>query len=219
MKTNRPSSPVCYADQVEIAAPDDPASWESIKRWRRLQRERLLSERVNAGGKQRRQWQEAILPRLQQRLQGMPAMTIGFYWPFKGEVDCRRLVGGLLQAGWIAALPAVVERGASLSFYHWTPSSKLVPGIWKIPVPESGEVVQPDVLLIPLVGFDGGYYRLGYGGGYYDRTIAAQSARPLCIGIGFEQARLHSIYPQSHDVPMDCILTESISMDRHQGIT
>ena len=217
MKTNSPSSPVCYADQLEVSAPADPASSESVRRWRRLQRERLLSERINAGGKQRKQWQEMILPRLEQRLPTRPAMTIGFYWPFKGEVDCRRIVCELLQDGWTAALPAVVKRDAPLIFYRWTPSSKLVPGIWKIPVPAAEEVVQPDVLLIPLVGFDGGYYCLGYGGGCYDRTIAARSVRPLCIGIGYEQGRLPSIVPQTHDIPMDCILTESVTMERHQG--
>jgi 5-formyltetrahydrofolate cyclo-ligase len=75
-------------------------------------------------------------------------------------------------------------------------------------VPADGEAVLPNVLVVPLVGFDVRGYRLGYGGGYYDRTLAAMPEKPLTIGVGFEMAKLHTIYPQSHDVPMDLIVTE-----------
>ncbi|MEZ5592020.1 MAG: 5-formyltetrahydrofolate cyclo-ligase [Gammaproteobacteria bacterium] len=75
-------------------------------------------------------------------------------------------------------------------------------------MPKKREVVEPDVLLVPLVGFDDKAYRLGYGGGYFDRTIAAMRQRPLAIGIGYELARLNTIYPQPHDIPMDAIVTE-----------
>lgn len=215
MTRNDPSSPVCYATSVEIPPPDDTASPDSVQRWRKQQRERLLGERIQAGGALRRQWQTAIVARLRRQLLALPATTLGFYWPFKGEVDCRPLVRELMDAGWQAALPAVVARATPLEFRPWTTDSKMVPGIWKIPVPDTDTVVSPAVLLIPLVGFDGGYFRLGYGGGYYDRTIAACSDRPLCIGIGFELSRLSSIYPQPHDIPMDRILTEQVSLNRH----
>ena len=77
-----------------------------------------------------------------------------------------------------------------------------------IPAPADGPSVTPDVLLVPLVGFDAGGYRLGYGGGYYDRSLAARTPRPLAIGIGFEISRLATIHPQPHDIPMDAIVTE-----------
>jgi len=68
--------------------------------------------------------------------------------------------------------------------------------------------VDPDVLLIPLVGFGRAGDRLGYGGGYFDRTLASFARRPLCVGVGFELARMESTYPQAHDIPMDAIVTE-----------
>jgi 5-formyltetrahydrofolate cyclo-ligase len=81
--------------------------------------------------------------------------------------------------------------------------------VWKIPVPQSRTIVIPNVMLIPLVGFDEHHYRLGYGGGYYDRTVIDLQPSPIKIGIGFEQARLETIYPQNHDIAMDIILTET----------
>ena len=66
----------------------------------------------------------------------------------------------------------------------------------------------PDLLIAPLVGFDGAGYRLGYGGGYYDRTLAARSPRPRVIGAGFTLSRLDTIHPQPHDIPMSLVVTE-----------
>ena len=76
-------------------------------------------------------------------------------------------------------------------------------------MPADGRVVTPTVLLVPLLGFDEAGYRLGYGGGYYDRTLAAMTPRPLTIGVGYEVGRLKTIRPQPHDIPMDAIATET----------
>jgi 5-formyltetrahydrofolate cyclo-ligase len=81
-------------------------------------------------------------------------------------------------------------------------------GLWDIPIPAERDPVVPDALIIPLVGFDGAGYRLGYGGGYYDRTLAAAPRRPFCIGLGYDEMRLATIYPQPHDIPMDVIVTD-----------
>jgi 5-formyltetrahydrofolate cyclo-ligase len=80
-------------------------------------------------------------------------------------------------------------------------------GCLEIPVSAEGESLSPTVLLAPLVGFDACGYRLGYGGGYYDRTLAAATPRPMAIGVGFEASRLETIHPQPHDIPMDLIVT------------
>jgi 5-formyltetrahydrofolate cyclo-ligase len=101
----------------------------------------------------------------------------------------------------------VADRRKPLLFREWWPGSRMTPGVWGIPVPAEGEAVLPATLLVPLVGFDRQGYRLGYGGGYYDRTLAAMPGRPLAIGVGFEQALLDTIHPQPHDVPMDVIVT------------
>jgi 5-formyltetrahydrofolate cyclo-ligase len=100
-------------------------------------------------------------------------------------------------------LPVVVEKAQPLIFRPWSPGVAMANGVWNIPIPAEGNPVYPDTLLVPLVGFDGKNYRLGYGGGFYDRTIAAMPRRPRTIGIGFACGRLRSIFPQPHDVPLD----------------
>jgi len=127
---------------------------------------------------------------------------------FKGEIDLRGIVRGLIARGTRAALPVVVESGTPLEFWAWQPRMKMARGVWNIPVPGERVPVRPGLLLVPLVGFDPAGYRLGYGGGYYDRTLAAMHPRPYCIGVGFELGRLDSIRPQPHDIPMDMIVTE-----------
>jgi len=86
----------------------------------------------------------------------------------------------------------------------------MVQGFWKIPVPSDGPEVVPDVTLAPVVGWDGANYRLGYGGGYFDRTLAALAPRPLTIGVGLCAARVPTIFPQPHDIAMDVIVTEVV---------
>ena len=134
---------------------------------------------------------------------------LGFYWPFQGEIDVRDLVRNFLTLGAEAALPVVVEARQPLEFWWWCPRMKLTHGIWNIPVPSDRSPVQPTVLLVPLLGFDGAGYRLGHGGGYYDRTLATFAQKPLSIGTGYELGGLQTIYPQPHDIPMDAIVTES----------
>jgi 5-formyltetrahydrofolate cyclo-ligase len=136
-------------------------------------------------------------------------LLVGFYWPFKGEYDVLPIARSLHARGTKLALPVVVEKGQPLVFREWRPDARLVPGIWGIPVPADGGVVEPDALIVPLVGFDQDGYRLGYGGGYYDRTLAAMRKKPLTIGVGFELAALTTIHPQPHDIPMDAIVTEA----------
>lgn len=181
----------------------------NIKTLRHQQREQLIESRIAVGGYQRKFWQQEILLKLQDLLKDMEPGIIAFYWPFKGEIDCRGMVTDMLQQGWQAALPAVVKLNSPLEFRQWTPETPLIPGVWGIPVPKSRTIVVPTVMLIPLVGFDDCHYRLGYGGGYYDRTLSNIAPSPMKIGIGFEQSRLETIYPQSHDIAMDIILTET----------
>jgi 5-formyltetrahydrofolate cyclo-ligase len=123
---------------------------------------------------------------------------IGFYWPFQGEIDLRPLIQSFLPVGARAALPVVVEKGKPLEFWLWHPKMKLERGIWNIPIPCERNPVQPTILLVPLVGFDAKGYRLGHGGGYYDRTLSSLAKKPLCIGVGYELGRLKTIHPQTY---------------------
>lgn len=184
--------------------------WEEVRRWRRAQRASLVAHRLGAGRAERDDWSAAITA----HLAGLPALdspvgTIGFYWPFRGEYDPRPLARHLHARGVRLALPVVVEPKRPAAFRAWWPGMRMRPDAWDIPVPDEGDWVCPEALLVPLLGFDSLAYRLGYGGGTYDRTLAAaMPSPPLAIGVGFDIGRLESIHPQPHDVPMDLVVTE-----------
>jgi 5,10-methenyltetrahydrofolate synthetase len=134
---------------------------------------------------------------------------LAFCWPFRAEFDARALVARAIVRGLRACLPVVVDSNAPLAFRAWTPQSEMTEDRYGIHVPVAGEALRPDAILMPLNAFDAGGYRLGYGGGYFDRTLAALDPRPLAIGVGFELARVDSIRPQDHDRRMDAIVTEA----------
>jgi 5-formyltetrahydrofolate cyclo-ligase len=182
---------------------------DEVKRWRRAERERLLALRIAAPARLRRAWGQAIEERLRSLLAERRGLRLGVYWPFRAEFDPRPLIDRLIGEGSTVALPAVVDRKGPLEYRAWRPGEPLVNGVWDIPVPEKREVVVPDAVLAPLVGFDEACYRLGYGGGYFDRTLAALRPKPLAIGVGFELSRLATIHPQSFDMPMDVVVTEA----------
>jgi len=197
--------------------PDQPSTWPEIRQWRKAQREALLRARVDAGAEKRKAWSAIIEPQLRQIVAERRAGSIGFYWPFKGEFDPRPLARDLVAAGTTMALPTVVQPKTPLEFRRWTPGIEMEIGVYDIPFPKARNVVQPELLLVPLVGFDAAGYRLGYGGGYYDRTIASYAARPFALAVGFELSRLETIFPQDHDLPMDVIVTEAGLWRRMKG--
>ncbi|MDP1526904.1 MAG: 5-formyltetrahydrofolate cyclo-ligase [Rhodocyclaceae bacterium] len=137
-----------------------------------------------------------------------PAGRVGFCWPIRAEVDCRPLILRLLAAGWQAAMPVVVERDAPMRFRAWAPEVPMTQDPYGIPVPLSAEVPAPTVLLLPLVAYDAAGYRLGYGGGYFDRTLAQCEVRPVTLGIGYALSHVDSIHPAAHDIPLDAVVTE-----------
>ncbi len=112
------------------------------------------------------------------------------------------------------ALPVVIEKNAPVEFWRWMPGMPMDRGIWDIPVPVTRNPVKPEILVVPLVGYDDQCFRLGNGGGYYDRTLAACDVKPYCIGVGYSFAHVSSIHPQPHDVPMDVIVTEESVVGR-----
>ena len=180
-----------------------------VRVWRKAERQRLLALRTGTAPAERRAWGKQIEARLRALLGKRPEITLGVYWPFQAEFDPRPLIDWLIAAGSAVALPAVVDKKGPLEYRAWRPGDKLVDGVWNIPIPEKRQIVVPQVVLAPLVGFDRECYRLGYGGGYFDRTLAALVPRPSAIGVGFELSRLATIYPQDFDIPMDLIVTEA----------
>jgi 5-formyltetrahydrofolate cyclo-ligase len=190
------------------AEPDD-AQWAQVRTWRVQMRQYLIGERLRRAQPERAAQAERIKARLRELVDLAAHATIGIYWPVRGEVDLRDLALEHLRRGGRIGLPVVVQPAAPVEFWSWTEDAPMRPGVWNIPIPAERVVLAPELLLVPLVGFDRSNYRLGYGGGYYDRTLAACISRPRCIGLGYEAARLASIYPQPHDIPMHDIVTET----------
>jgi 5-formyltetrahydrofolate cyclo-ligase len=180
-----------------------------VAAWRRAMRADLLVRRMAVDPGRRSAWSAAIESHLRATLASLTPGVLGFYWPFKGEFDARPLARAMLDLGWRAVLPVVVAKDRPLAFRAWTPDTAMERGALGILAPRDGAALPPDVALVPLVGFDAQKYRLGNGGGYFDRTLAALDHRPVAIGVGFELSRLETIHPQPHDVPMNVIVTEA----------
>lgn len=185
-----------------LTAPD-------VQRWRKTWRTELLAARIAVPVPQRRQWGQIVTQQLATYFPMLQGMVVGGYWPFRGEFDPRFLMRQLRRGGARLALPVVVSKNAPLQFREWWPGAPTVKAALGLPMPDGTDLLVPQALLIPPVGFDEQGYRLGYGGGYFDRTLAAMHPQPLKIGVGFELSRLPTIHPQAHDVAMDFIVTEA----------
>jgi 5-formyltetrahydrofolate cyclo-ligase len=184
-------------------------AWPQIRDWRKQQRADLIARRIAVSPATLRQWRGTIEGWIAAGFPMLAGMTIGFCWPFKSEFDARFVIRGLRDRGATAALPAVVAKSSPLQFRKWWPGAPMIRGVYDIPVPDGTELVVPDAAIVPMNGFDEGGYRLGYGGGYFDRTLAAAVPRPLAIGVAYELARLPTIHPQAHDIAMDFVVTEA----------
>jgi 5-formyltetrahydrofolate cyclo-ligase len=183
--------------------------WNEIKTWRKARRAELIARRAALAADERHGWNERVSLLLERIVPVAPGTVAGFCWPFKGEIDARFAVRHWRERGATAALPEVVAKAGPLQFREWWPGAPMKPGVYGIPVPDGTPVLIPDVAIVPMNGFDGQGYRLGYGGGYFDRTLAALERRVLAIGVSYEAFRLPTIYPQPHDIPMDFVVTEA----------
>jgi 5,10-methenyltetrahydrofolate synthetase len=178
--------------------------------WRHAQRQRLLALRLALPEAQRRAASQAITRHLLDRFPTLHERgVIAADWPFKGEFDPRAALRQWRECGARTALPVVVEKGAPLQFRAWWPGAPMTRGLFDMPVPDGTERLTPQLLLIPPVGFDERGFRLGYGGGYCDRTLALLQPAPLKIGVAFGVSRLPSIRPRPHDIGLDFIVTEA----------
>lgn len=145
-------------------------------------------------------------------LAGLPLArneVVALYWPIRDEVDCQDLMRRLADAGHSLCLPAVTKADAPLAMRLWQPDQPLYPaGFGTLAPDELAPLVDPDVIVLPLVGFDDRGTRLGYGGGHYDRTIAGLPRRPRLIGLAFSVQELPYVPRLEHDVPLDAVVTE-----------
>lgn len=141
----------------------------------------------------------------------MPPRIVTGFIPFRSEISTLPLLERLRGDGWQTALPVVMGEGLPLEFRLWQPGQPLVPGSWDIPVPpETAMAVEPDVLLVPGLAFDRQGYRLGYGGGFYDRTLERlRTLRAVvAIGVAYHAQIVERVPRGDHDVPLDFVMTE-----------
>lgn len=171
-----------------------------------------------------RAWRNDLLQRVMRVwLIERPETVIGAYWPIKGEFDplpalFRWQEAGLEEDARAAqrqrriALPVVNKVDKTLTFHTWFPGCPMEEDAYGIPKPKDTEVVQPGLIFVPCVGYGPGGFRLGYGGGFYDRTLAQIQPKPFTVGLGYDFAWLSDLQPEIHDVPLDAILTDAGAM-------
>jgi 5,10-methenyltetrahydrofolate synthetase len=195
------------------APPDDETAMRPPQK--ATLRAKLLAAREQlADAPEHAETDRRLAERLMAALDEFAPRCIGFFWPVAAEFDARDAIAGWLAAdpAHHAALPVVVDPRGPMVYHAWTPDAPMKEGRYRIPVPAREHVVVPDLLLAPCVGFDAARYRLGYGGGYFDRTLAAwptHAKRPITIGVAYECTRVDGLPREAHDVPLDAIVTEA----------
>ena len=149
-----------------------------------------------------------------------PDVVIGAYWPIKGEFDPLPALFRWQEAGMESdamkasrqrkiGLPVINKITKTLTFHRWYPGCPMEEDAYGIPKPKDTEIIEPTLLFVPCVGYGPGGYRLGYGGGFYDRTLSALNPKPYTVGLGYTQGFLPDLEPEPHDVPLDAILNDN----------
>jgi 5,10-methenyltetrahydrofolate synthetase len=179
-----------------------------LSAWRKGERDRLLRERDELPAAVLAERRARMDMHIERMFPDLVHGVVAFCWPYRNEYDVRHLAAALRRRGAKTAMPVVVAPKTPLIFREWHPGVKLADGPLGIPYPVGSEELQPEHVLLPMLGWDGDGYRLGYGGAFFDRTLASLARRPRVIGLAYEQAYLKSIRPQPHDIPVDFVVTE-----------
>jgi 5,10-methenyltetrahydrofolate synthetase len=178
-------------------------------------RQRLIEARNHLPDKA---WRNELLQRaLRIWLVDRPDTIIGAYWPIKAEFDPLPSLHRWKEDGELLdqpqrrriGLPVVNKQDKTLTFHVWYPGCPMEEDAYGIPKPKDTEVVVPTLLFVPCVGYGLGGYRLGYGGGFYDRTLATLQPKPFTVGLGYTAGFVDDFEPEPHDVPLDAILNEN----------
>jgi len=179
-----------------------------LRAWRKAERERLIAAREALDRATLERYRLQMDAHIERSFPALASATLAFCWPIRGEYDARHLARTLRARGALTALPVIVAPRSPLAFREWHPGVALATGPLGIPYPADSPQVVPEAVLLPMNGWDGEGHRLGYGGGYFDRTLAGFARKPLVIGVSYESARIATIHPQSWDIPADWVVTE-----------
>lgn len=170
-------------------------------------RSTLLANRQAILPHLRETWDAAIRAHIRAWYDAQPVPTLGVYWPIRGEPDLRPIYADLAMRGVALALPVVTDKQGPLKFIQWKPGDPMTRDTFGVAIPQAGPELHPDALLIPCVGFNAQRFRLGYGGGFYDRTLA-NAPRPLAIGVGYA-CTLVTFDTDPYDMALDVVITET----------
>jgi len=194
------SDPRIPRSESEAIAPSAPGKADL--------RKQLLAARRGLDALTRAQWDRAICRQVVAWWQRDKPATVGVYWPLAGEPDLAPAYAELEQLGARLLLPVVVARDAALEFADWRIGEAMVKDAMGVAVPADLRLqAYPAALLVPCLGFNAGGYRLGYGGGFYDRTLA-RVPRPRTVGIAYSVLQV-GFEADLHDVPLDAVITEA----------
>ncbi len=181
---------------------------EALKRWRAAERARLIGAREAIDRGTLDTLRRRIDAHLERAFPGLAKGVLALCWPIRNEYDARHLARTLRARGALTALPVVIAPHTPLAFREWHPGVTLASGALGIAYPVGSRELVPDHVLLPMNGWDDAGYRLGYGAGYFDRTLASLASKPDIIGVSFELARMPTIHPQPWDIPVDYVVTE-----------
>lgn len=195
----------CFAHFLVDGHPVDPALAQDVARFRRAERARLVAAR-SLSSEERMQSTAALIAELEDIISLQVGMCIAVYWPIRGEPDLRPWMHKIQAVGAQVLLPVMVAKQAPLEFHTWSPECRMKCGLCNILEPAEGVARAPDIVITPLVGVDESLFRLGNGGGYYDRTLVRMEPRPRIVGVGFAGCVVPTIYPMPWDVPMDAVV-------------
>ena len=195
-------------------------SVQDLARWRDALRARLRAERAALPALARAGLAAAILPRLDQLVaralpDGVQGRRIFAYRPINGEIDLTDWMSALAEAGAIVAVPRTRSHQMPFGFRRWRPEDEAAEAAQNCPsmVPDSDEIIMPDVVVVPMLGWDAAGYRLGYGSGYFDRTLARLAPSVRRIGVALQQAHVQTLNPQPFDIRMHHIVTQTATHD------
>jgi 5,10-methenyltetrahydrofolate synthetase len=195
-------------DPADPAPSTAPAGVPTTSAQKAALRRRLVEERLSMPDRETR------VRRLQAEvgtwLARRPERSVGAYWPIRGEPDLLPVMGTWRVAGpgRSVGLPVVDPATSRMAYQAWHPGVPMADDAYGIPTPRGTPVVEPQLLLVPCVGFGPGGVRLGYGGGFFDRMLAGPGPLPMAVGIAFAGAFVADLVPAPHDVSLDVILTE-----------
>lgn len=205
------ASPPCFAHELDgdcgRVAAVDAGTRRDVMRWRKAERQRLYRLRETMTDARRALAQRSLAAALDGLLAERDITRVAAFWPVRREPDLRAWMRQRVMNGLEVALPVITAAGKPLKFARWRPGEPLRRGRWGIAEPAGFEWLVPELVIVPLLGVDANGFRLGNGGGYYDRTFAALSPPPITVGVGYDHARIDTIYPLPHDIPLDSIFT------------